>query len=171
MTKCYKEKKNIFVRKRPVGIRLMRSRVDTMLIPLIEIDNNSIAAAARTCKLLGYFDIVIFNSTSMKILSPTKAARPSFSTRELLLHMASWRQEVKKTDASLEKTVHYISFSSQFLLPPKNSLWFGIFWTSKNAFIFTCEKKESSLIYGWFSRMNSFFLEACKKLVRWRLLV
>ena len=119
MTKCYKGKKNIFVRKRPVGIRLMRSRVDTMLIPLIEIDNNSIAAAARTCKLLGYFDIVIFNSTSMKILSPTKAARPSFSTRELLLHMASWRQEVKKTDASLEKTVHYISFSSQFLLPPQ----------------------------------------------------
>ena len=51
----------------------------------------------------------------MKILSPTKAAaaRPSFSTRELLLHMACWRQEVKKTDASLEKT----EFSA-----PKNSL-------------------------------------------------
>ena len=148
----------------------MRSRVDTMLIPLIEIDNNSIAAAARTCKLLEYFDIVIFNSTSMKILSPTKAARPSFSTRELLLHMASWRQEVKKTDASLEKTVHYISFSSQFLLPPKNSLWFRKSRTGKIQ-SFYVRKKESSLIYGWFSRMNSFFLEACKKLVRWRLLV
>ena len=142
MTKCYKGKKNIFVRKRPVGIRLMRSRVDTMLIPLIEIDNNSIAAAARTCKLLGYFDIVIFNSTSMKILSPTKAARPSFSTRELLLHMASWRQEVKKTDASLEKTVHYISFSSRnFCCPPKTVFDSGNPELEKFN-LFTCEKRN-----------------------------
>ena len=75
----------------------------------------------------------------MKILSPTKAAaaRPSFSTRELLLHMACWRQEVKKTDASLEKTE---------FLPPK--IVFDSGNSEQEKVVFYVRKKEFSLIYG-----------------------